>query len=48
MMSLVLIGVDLAAGMPWWWSASEGPRDVVVGTLLLVLARPADPKGETA
>ena len=24
LMSLVLFGVDLAAGMPWWWSASEG------------------------
>src|SRR5436190_11786308 len=25
LMSVVLLGVDLAAGMPWWWSASEGP-----------------------
>ena len=23
LMSLVLLGVDLAAGMPWWWSASD-------------------------
>jgi hypothetical protein len=33
--------VDLPAGMPWWWSASEGPGGVVFGALLFVLARPA-------
>src|SRR5215831_13124952 len=42
-MSLVLLGVDLAAGLPWW-SASEGPGGVVFGALLFVLARPADSK----
>ena len=41
LMSLPLLGVDLAAGMPWWWSASEGPGGVVFGALLFVLARPA-------
>jgi hypothetical protein len=40
LMSLALLGADLAAGMPWWWSASEGPGGVVFGALLLVLARP--------
>jgi hypothetical protein len=40
LMSFVLLGVDLAAGMPWWWSASEGPGGVVFGVLLCVLARP--------
>jgi hypothetical protein len=40
LISLVLLGVDLAAGMPWWWSASEGPGGVVFGALLVVLARP--------
>ena len=40
LMSLVLLGVDLAAGMPWW-SASEGPGGVVFGALLFLLARPA-------
>jgi hypothetical protein len=39
LMSLVVLGVDLAAGMPWWWSASEGPGGVVFGALLFVLAR---------
>src|SRR5690242_13313826 len=45
LMSLVLLGVDLAAGMPWWWSASEGPGGVVLGMLLFVLARPAQRAG---
>jgi hypothetical protein len=40
LMSFVLLGVDLAAGMPWWWSASEGPGGVVFGTLMYFLARP--------
>jgi hypothetical protein len=48
LMSLVLFGVDLVAGMPWWWSASEGPGGVVFGALLFVLARPAYSKGGTA
>jgi hypothetical protein len=48
LMSVVLLGVDLAAAMPWWWSASEGPRGVVFGALLFVLARPAHSKGGTA
>jgi hypothetical protein len=39
LMGVVLLGVDLAAGMPWWWSASEGPGSVVFGALLFVLAR---------
>ncbi len=40
LMSVAFLGVDLAAGMPWWWTASEGPGGVVFGVLLLVLARP--------
>ncbi len=48
LMSVALLGVDLAAGMPWWWTASEGPGGVVFGALLFVLARPADSKGGTA
>jgi hypothetical protein len=40
LMSVVLLGIDLAAGMPWWWSASEGPGGVVLGALMFVLARP--------
>jgi hypothetical protein len=48
LMSGVLLGVDLAAGMPWWWSASEGPGGVVFGVLLFVLARPASSKSTAA
>jgi hypothetical protein len=48
LLSLALVGVDLAAGMPWWWSASEGPGGVVFGALLFVLARPGYSKGGTA
>ena len=48
LMSLVVLGVDLAAGMPWWWSASEGPGGIVFGALLVYLARPAHWKGGTA
>ena len=38
LMSLVLLGVDLAAGMPWWWSAIEGPPCFVIGAVLWFLA----------
>jgi hypothetical protein len=48
LMSVVILGVDLTAGMPWWWSASEGPGGVVFGVLLFVLARPACSKGGKA
>ena len=39
LLGLVLLGVDLAAGMPSWWSASEGPGAVVLGAVLFLLAR---------
>jgi hypothetical protein len=48
LMSVVLLGADLAAGMPWWWTASEGPGGVVFGALLLVLAHSDHSKGGTA
>jgi len=47
LMSVVLLGVDLAAGMPWWWSASEGPGGVVFGVLIFFLARPVHSKTGT-
>jgi hypothetical protein len=34
---LVFLWVDLAAGMPWWWTACEGPGSVVVGAVLFWL-----------
>ena len=47
-LSILFMGVDLAAGMPWWWTASEGPGGVVFGALLFYLARPVHSKGGTA
>jgi hypothetical protein len=44
-MGVVFFGVDLAAGMPWWWSASEGPAGIVVGVLMFCLARPTHRTG---
>jgi len=32
--------VELAAGVPWWRAASEGPGGVAVGAVLFWLARP--------
>src|SRR5262249_15896163 len=48
LMSVVLLGVDVAAGMPWGWAASEGPGGGVFGARLFVLARPGDAEGGTA
>lgn len=35
----VFIGIDLAAGMPWWWVAIEGPPGLVVSVWMWWLAR---------
>jgi hypothetical protein len=37
---LVFMGVDLAAGMPWWWTAFEGPPAAPFGALVYFVARP--------
>jgi hypothetical protein len=39
LVGLVLLGVDLGAGMPWWWSTCEGPLWFVVGAAMMFLAR---------
>ena len=31
-LGILLLGTDLAAGMPWFWQATEGPINVVLGT----------------
>ena len=36
---LFLVGVDLAEGMPWWWTVGEGPPTVGFGLLILALVR---------
>jgi hypothetical protein len=38
-MSFVATGVDLSAGMPWWWTAFEGPAGIVIGAVIFFLAR---------
>jgi hypothetical protein len=40
LLGIVFTGVDLAAGMPWWWTALEGPGAVPIGALIYFLARP--------
>jgi len=34
---VMLIAIDLHAGMPFWWTISEGPVVIVIGVLLAVL-----------
>lgn len=34
---LVIVGIDLAAGMPGWWTAVEGPCCSGLGAILLAL-----------
>jgi hypothetical protein len=41
LLGTVFTGVDLVAGMPWWWTAFEGPPGLPAGALLFFLARPA-------
>jgi hypothetical protein len=40
LMSPVALFVDLSAGMPWWWTLSEGPPGMVLGLWMFYLARP--------
>jgi hypothetical protein len=40
LLGIVFTGVDVVAGMPWRWTAVEGPPGVAVGALLFFLARP--------
>ena len=39
LIGLVLLGVDLIEGMPWWWSLSEGPFNLGFGLIILWLCR---------
>ena len=36
---LIVLAIDLDAGMPMWWTLAEGPPLVMVGVLVAVLAR---------
>jgi len=37
-----LLAVDIDAGLPWWWAASEGPGLIGYGLLVLAVSRRAD------
>jgi hypothetical protein len=34
---VALVTVDMRGGMPWWWTAAEGPLTVAFGLALLLL-----------
>ena len=36
---LVVVGIDLAEGMPGWWTTLEGPCCVGLGASLLIVQR---------
>jgi hypothetical protein len=35
---VVLLTIDLRAGLPFWWTAVEGPFVVGIGVVMLTLA----------
>ncbi len=35
----LLLVTDLSVGMPWWWTAGEGPYLIAFGVVLLALQR---------
>jgi hypothetical protein len=35
---LVFLGIDLSAGMPWFWTAGEGPPVTAIGALIAWLS----------
>lgn len=38
-LGILLLGVDVMAGMPWLWQALEGPANIVLGSVILWAAR---------
>lgn len=36
---LIMLAIDLDAGMPTWWTLAEGPPIAMTGVLIAVLAR---------
>lgn len=45
---LTLLGVDLTAGMPWYWTAAEGPWLIGYAALVLWLLGRAEQEARTA
>lgn len=46
-LGLSLLGIDLAAAMPWYWTAVEGLPIAALGTFMLWLWKRADRAGVT-
>jgi hypothetical protein len=44
---IVMLGIDVKAGLPWFWIAGEGPSTIVVGLAVLVLQRRMHPTSPT-
>lgn len=42
LMGIAFTGIDLASGMPWWWSAFEGPPGIFLGIGFWYLAQYAE------
>jgi hypothetical protein len=40
-LGMIMLGIDLHAGLPLWWTAFEGPPIVALGIVLAVLNRSA-------
>jgi hypothetical protein len=38
-LGVTFTGICLATGMPWWWTALEGPHELLVGAAMFLLAR---------
>ena len=36
---VLMVGIDLKAGMPWYWTLGEGPPVFAFGVLLLLMLR---------
>jgi hypothetical protein len=41
LLGVVFTWIDFETGMPWWWSAFEGPPQIGLGAVILFLTRPA-------
>ena len=38
-LGLVMLGIDISAGMPWWWTAFEGIPIAITGGIIVWLHR---------
>jgi hypothetical protein len=43
-LGLTILGIDLAAGVPWWWTMGEGPGIAAGGAIVIWLERAGRPR----